>query len=285
MLLFSQKEGIMKINELAKMAGIHPETIRLYRTMGFLHPKKLANGYYDYTTKDYTSLGRLRKLRELDFSLEEIEKFGFEENLDQVIQKFDETEVRLKQEMQTIQEKIRYIQFEKSHIASSLNTKMKGNVSLNQSIDEKIDFYPPFDPEYFPVFDTTKNHFFYTTTAIFISKDILNGPVEDRVIKTKVGIGTYRSIIDRLNINISDKGVHVPNGLSISQTIETSDLEHINILDLAPMMNYAKKIKKPFLSDTTGYLVHIHYKDGVPVYLIRIRACIEENDIISPDRI
>ncbi len=39
----------MKINELSRITNIHPETIRMYRQKGFLHPQKQENGYYDYT--------------------------------------------------------------------------------------------------------------------------------------------------------------------------------------------------------------------------------------------
>ena len=65
----------MKINELSKITFIHPETIRMYRNMGLLHPKKLENGYYDYSTQDFVSLVYLRKLRVYNFSIEEIQEY------------------------------------------------------------------------------------------------------------------------------------------------------------------------------------------------------------------
>ena len=51
------------------------------------------------------------------------------------------------------------------------------------------------------------------------------------------------------------------------------------------MINYAKKLNKKFISDTTGYLVGVTYEDKDPVYIMRIRACIETNDVISSTRI
>lgn len=39
----------MKIHELARLSGVNPETIRMYRQKGLLHPAKLANGYFDYS--------------------------------------------------------------------------------------------------------------------------------------------------------------------------------------------------------------------------------------------
>ena len=39
----------MKIHELAHLSGVNPETIRMYRQKGLLHPARLANGYFDYS--------------------------------------------------------------------------------------------------------------------------------------------------------------------------------------------------------------------------------------------
>ena len=34
----------MKIHELARLSGVNPETIRMYRQKGLLHPARLATG-------------------------------------------------------------------------------------------------------------------------------------------------------------------------------------------------------------------------------------------------
>lgn len=274
----------MKVNEIAKMSGMNIETIRMYRNMGFLHPTKLSNGYYDYSMQDFVSLSHVRKFREFDFSLDDIQKLEHEYDIPMLLEEFKTVEERINTEIQLLQEKIRFIHFERDHVLSSKNTR-DTNVTVNQSVDEKIDLYPPFKQTVPLLPDDTPGFFLYTTTPIFISKDILNGEVEDKIIETKLGIGTYRSIIDKYNLTIPQEAIIVPNGLCISQTIRTKDLTHINIKDLSPMINYAKKLKQKFISDTTGYLVGIHYEDASPTYLMRIRACIEANDTISPDRL
>lgn len=274
----------MKVNEIAKMSGINIETIRMYRNMGFLHPKKLDNGYYDYSMQDYVSLSHIRKFREFDFSLEKVYQLEHDYNIPMLLDEFKTVEERLNDEIQILQEKIKFIQFERNHVLSSKNTR-DTNVTLNQSVDEKIDIYPPFHQEVPLLPDDIPGYFLYTTTPIFISKDILNGKIKDEIIETKIGLGTYLSLIDRYHLTIPQNAVIVPNGLCISQTIRTKDLSHINIKDLAPMMNYAKKLKQKFISDTTGYLVGIHYDDDKPTYLMRVRACIETNDTVSPDRL
>lgn len=274
----------MKINELSKLTAINTETIRMYRNLGFLHPEKLENGYYDYSMQDYASIIHLKKLRAFDFSLQDIHESEHLDSLEEYLSRFKKVEIELHKEIESIQKKIDFIHFEMEHVLSTMST-YDANVSLNQSVDTKIDIYPPFETNQLVDPTTYSNYFLYTTTPIFISKDILNGDIKDEIIETNVGIGTYLSIYQKMHVEIPDNAITIPNGLCITQIVYMKDLTHINILDIAPMMNYAKKLNKKFISDTTGYLVGVTYEDKDPVYIMRIRACIETNDVVSNTRI
>ena len=274
----------MKINELSKLTAINTETIRMYRNLGFLHPEKLENGYYDYSMQDYASIIHLKKLRAFDFSLQDIHESEHLDSLEDYLSRFKKVEIELHKEIESIQKKIDFIHFEMEHVLSTMST-YDANVSLNQSVDTKIDIYPPFETNQLVDPTTYSNYFLYTTTPIFISKDILNGDIKDEIIETNVGIGTYLSIYQKMHVEIPDNAITIPNGLCITQIVYMKDLTHINILDIAPMINYAKKLNKKFISDTTGYLVGVTYEDKDPVYIMRIRACIETNDVVSNTRI
>lgn len=274
----------MKINELSKLTAINTETIRMYRNLGFLHPEKLENGYYDYSMQDYASIIHLKKLRAFDFSLQDIHESEHLDSLEEYLSLFKKVEIELHKEIESIQKKIDFIHFEMEHVLSTMST-YDANVSLNQSVDTKIDIYPPFETNQLVDPTTYSNYFLYTTTPIFISKDILNGDIKDEIIETNVGIGTYLSIYQKMHVEIPDNAITIPNGLCITQIVYMKDLTHINILDIAPMINYAKKLNKKFISDTTGYLVGVTYEDKDPVYIMRIRACIETNDVVSNTRI
>lgn len=274
----------MKINELSKLTAINTETIRMYRNLGFLHPEKLENGYYDYSMQDYASIIHLKKLRSFDFSLQDIHESEHLDSLEEYLSRFKKVEIELHKEIESIQKKIDFIHFEMEHVLSTMST-YDANVSLNQSVDTKIDIYPPFETNQLVDPTTYSNYFLYTTTPIFISKDILNGDIKDEIIETNVGIGTYLSIYQKMHVEIPDNAITIPNGLCITQIVYMKDLTHINILDIAPMINYAKKLNKKFISDTTGYLVGVTYEDKDPVYIMRIRACIETNDVVSNTRI
>lgn len=274
----------MKINELSKLTAINTETIRMYRNLGFLHPEKLENGYYDYSMQDYASIIHLKKLRAFDFSLQDIHESEHLDSLEEYLSRFKKVEIELHKEIESIKQKIDFIHFEMEHVLSTIST-YDANVSLNQSVDTKIDIYPPFKKNQLVDPTTYSNYFLYTTTPIFISKDILNGDIKDEIIETNVGIGTYLSIYQKMHVEIPDNAITIPNGLCITQIVYMKDLTHINILDIAPMINYAKKLNKKFISDTTGYLGGVTYEDKDPVYIMRIRACIETNDVVSNTRI
>lgn len=265
----------MKIKELADITGINPETIRMYRNMHFLHPAKLENGYYDYTTDDYVSLIYLRKLRELNLTLEEADIFEHATSHDELIDMLNEKDYEITRKIDALAEIRHYLSLEKRHIHDTYVYET-GKAYVMQSVDEKIDMYEPFP---FP------DSLFYliTTPTLFIPKDVLNGEVSDKSIPLRTGIGTYRYLMKKKNLPIPANAVIIPNGICIAEIVSLSTLEEISIKDIAPMINHAKKLNRKFVSDATGYLMRIHHESGSRIYDFRIRACISINDIVDPE--
>ncbi|MEE8809151.1 MerR family transcriptional regulator [Lactimicrobium sp.] len=271
-------EEKMYIHELSKLTNTNPETIRMYRKKGLLHPNRLANGYYDYSMADFASLMHLRKLRDFSMSFHEIEQALCADSSQFLLDSFSAREKAINDEIAALQEKIRYLELEKRHIRETMDEGFD-SVRIMQSVDTKIDFYPPFEE----VASTLLSlHYQTTTICLHISKEILNGPIVDKEIPLQAGIGTYRYML-KDKTDIPEKAVVIPNGLCISQLISLQDLTRINILSLAPMMTCAKSNHTPFLSDTTAYLATMNYQQDKPVYIFRLRACIEKNDICDPD--
>lgn len=63
----------MKINEVEALAGITKKNIRFYEDQGLLSPRRNAdNGYRDYSQEDILVLQRIKLLRKLGVSIEEI---------------------------------------------------------------------------------------------------------------------------------------------------------------------------------------------------------------------
>ena len=62
----------MTIREAEQRTGLDRATIRFYEKEGLISPKRQENGYRDYGEADITALLRIKLLRELGVSLEEI---------------------------------------------------------------------------------------------------------------------------------------------------------------------------------------------------------------------
>ena len=63
----------MKISELAKMAGVHVETVRYYQRIALLaEPDKPDRGFRNYNEESLDRLLFIRRAKELGFSLSDI---------------------------------------------------------------------------------------------------------------------------------------------------------------------------------------------------------------------
>ena len=62
----------MSIGELEAALGMPRANIRLYEQEGYIHPRRGANNYRDYTEEDADTLRKVKLLRQLGLSLEEI---------------------------------------------------------------------------------------------------------------------------------------------------------------------------------------------------------------------
>ena len=62
----------MTIHELEQQTGMARANIRYYEQEGLLSPLRRENGYRDYSQEDLKTLLRIKLLRQLDFSLDEI---------------------------------------------------------------------------------------------------------------------------------------------------------------------------------------------------------------------
>ncbi len=268
----------MKINYLSKMTGINPETIRSYRERGLIHPRKLDNGYYDYDMENLIELIYVRKMRGFHIPLQIIHDFYDTNDSDMLLSEIDVERNNILSEMNALKERLRFLELEKQHILESEMIESQ-QVILTQSIDDKIDIYDDIKDMNSEFLKDFSEIYPMSTPVLHISKEILNGPIEDRIVPMRAGIGTYRYIMNENNIPIPPNSHIVPNGISISMMIQVQNLSGINILQIAPMMKYAKMNNQTFLSGTTGYLVRIQMIDNQPTYLFRIRACVEQNDV------
>jgi len=62
----------MTIQEMEQKSGLERASIRYYEQEGLLTPQRKSNGYRDYSEEDATTLARVKFLRSLGFSVQEI---------------------------------------------------------------------------------------------------------------------------------------------------------------------------------------------------------------------
>ncbi len=65
----------MQIGQLARLAGVKPDTVRFYERAGLLpKPNRAANGYRAYDGRAAKQLGFIKQAQALGFSLEEVRR-------------------------------------------------------------------------------------------------------------------------------------------------------------------------------------------------------------------
>ena len=63
----------MTIKEIEAATGLPRANVRYYESLGLIHPARGANGYRDYRQEDLDTLLKIKLLRQLDCSLEDIQ--------------------------------------------------------------------------------------------------------------------------------------------------------------------------------------------------------------------
>ena len=266
----------MNIKQLSDITGVHIETIRSYRKAGYLHPLKRPNGYYDYSQQDLVSLFWVRKLRGYAMSMDQIHDFFYSDDPGNLLAILEERKTYIQREITSMELAMRFIDLETRHITETVSSGANHAVMF-QSIDDKIDIYSLHNRS-----DRFRELYFSMTPTVRIAKEILNGPLEDRMIPIQVGMGTYQYILDEHAFSVPEDAVIVPNGLNITQQLALRSFDTIPLMELAPMITFARANNLTYLSDTTGYLMRVEENDGAPVYHFRIRACVERNNIKDP---
>ena len=92
-------KDLYKIHEIAKLFGLHPDTLRYYEEKGLLHPERGENGYRMYTIQDICTLNIIRAQRELGVPVEEIGAYLERRTVEVTLDFLDEEEALLGRKM------------------------------------------------------------------------------------------------------------------------------------------------------------------------------------------
>src|ERR671932_1891564 len=83
------RRGVYMISVAAELAGMHPQTLRIYESRGLIEPKRSPKNTRLYSQEDVDRLRRIQELTtELGMNLAGVEKvFELEEELDRMRRK------------------------------------------------------------------------------------------------------------------------------------------------------------------------------------------------------
>ena len=82
----------MKINQVEELVGITSKNIRFYESQGLLTPERAENGYREYHQKNIDTLKKIKLLRKLGVSVEEIKAvLDYDMSLDECLERHKDT--------------------------------------------------------------------------------------------------------------------------------------------------------------------------------------------------
>jgi MerR family transcriptional regulator, heat shock protein HspR len=92
-------QPVYMISVAAELAGMHPQTLRIYEQRGLIEPKRTPKGTRRYSQEDVERLRRIQELTtEMGMNLAGVERvFELERELDQMRKRMDRLERRADQ--------------------------------------------------------------------------------------------------------------------------------------------------------------------------------------------
>ena len=105
---------LFMISVAAELAGMHPQTLRLYERRGLLHPQRTAKNTRRYSRRDVERLQRIQELTELGLNLAGVERvLAMEAQLDTLRREMLSLKARLDEAAQAMRREVERV--ERSH--------------------------------------------------------------------------------------------------------------------------------------------------------------------------
>ena len=113
-MLSDDERALFMISVAAELAGMHPQTLRMYERRGLLHPQRTAKNTRRYSERDVERLRRIQELTELGLNLAGVERvLAMEEQMQVMAVELQRLQARLDEAAITMRREIERI--ERSH--------------------------------------------------------------------------------------------------------------------------------------------------------------------------
>ena len=264
----------MKINELARISGVSPETIRKYRDRGLLTPQcNPENGYYEYSKTDFLNLLYIRKLRGSSLSLDTIERTYHSEDADSLLEGYRMTIDALEEEIRRLRRREMMLRLSYRHYERDAD--YFGKIRLIDAFGVKYDSY--FDStDHDEVRQLWIENMDLFTLVLCIDRQYFEAEELPAFIPLRVGIGTYEDILRETGLPLPHNVSIFPEGRYASFFLELEDVEYMPGACLAPVRAYLREQGLHAVSDSTAYLYRVDQTGGGLRFVFCVRFRVEE---------
>lgn len=90
------------INEISKLYGIGPDSLRYYEKIGIISPERSESGYRLYSLKDIYKLSIISDLRRLDFTMKQIKEYLDYQSVANTLELLREESAIIKEQVQSL---------------------------------------------------------------------------------------------------------------------------------------------------------------------------------------
>lgn len=264
----------MKINELARISGVSPETIRKYRDRGLLTPQcNPENGYYEYSKADFLNLLYIRKLRGSNLSLEMIDRTYHSEDAASLLEGYRMTIDALEEEIKQLRRREMMLRLSYRHYERDAD--YLGKIRAIDAFGAKYDSY--FDPaDHDEVRQLWIDNMDLFTLVLCIDRRYFEIEQLPEAVPLRVGLGTYEDILRETGLPLPRNVSIFPEGHYVSFFLELEDVEHMSGAALVPVRNYLREQGLRAVSDTTAYLYRVDQAGEKLRFVFCVRVRVEE---------
>ncbi|MBE7009345.1 MAG: MerR family transcriptional regulator [Ruminococcaceae bacterium] len=262
----------MKINELAKISHVNPETIRMYRNRGLLRPAREENGYFEYSWDDLQNLLYIRKLRGLNLPLDTIAYTYAHPDADDIVAGFQRECDNLSAQIDELCRRRFMLEVTTEHYRS-YRENLRGVMPVEVP-DDRYDV--PFGngaadraPD-----EWLGNIDLFTQGLRIPAAYLCSGELPERV-PVELTLGTYRPILEEHGVAVPKAASHLPGGLYLAAIVERRG-DSIPGAQLRPLLDYARAHSYVPTGESTAFLFRVDRAKGGESFIYRLRVRVRD---------
>lgn len=113
-------KGYYKIQEIARLYGVAPDTIRYYEEQDLIHPKRTESNYRLFSIRDIGTLNIIRDLRQLDMSTEEIHSYIHQRSVTSTLELYDREQALIEEKILTLKHQYQDIERSRRDVLAAM---------------------------------------------------------------------------------------------------------------------------------------------------------------------